>query len=294
MKGRDIIQNPYTEVSYSSSIPLDIFTDTSSITVRTRVCGDVNVVASGFIPVFNFMPLQPTISVFVGETVPCGETKGIDMAVDWVKWFTARSSHKFSIRIFSDSLPSLQKIRSCINYVNHLQNPNNMDNSDFNVDVHDKFAMYAQSIALNIVSSGLDISLIYTPGHVPVYDIQMFKTQARKFIEKFVGNNNRVSPAKSKDLEILANYNGCYYMGVYNTQVDLMTRNYLFQFRPFIETDVRALADRGYFNQVDYSIKQWPFNPNLFANQNLIVSNNMPQMPMITPQTHPGCFAPQY
>lgn len=294
MKGRDIIQNPYTEVCYSNSIPLDIFTDTSSITVKTRLGGDINVVASGFIPVFNFMPLQPTITTFVGETVPCGETKGIDMAIDWVKWFTSRSSHKFSIRIFSDSLPSLQKISQGLNYVNHLQNPNNMDNSDFKVNVHDKFAMYSEAIALNIVSSGLDISLIYTPGHVPVYDNQLFKKQARKFIDKFIDNNNRFTSFKPKNIDILANFNGCYYMGVYNTQVDLMTRNYLFQFRPFIEADVRALADQGYFNQADYSVKQWPFNPNLFASQQLMVANNTPQLPVITPQTNPGCFAPQY
>lgn len=245
--------------NYARNMPLDIFTDTSTTAINT-VRGQVQVVCSGFMALYGFVPVHTSLSVYIDEPTVYGEAKGIEAAVSWAKWFLGRSLVRPPVRFFSDSLPTLQKIST--DYKKYTENIQNGRDCIKNVNMRNKFSNYTSDIFTSIFNSGLEIYMYHVSGHMPVYDSQLFGRKFKEYKNKFMHNNRNLLFAR--EYGNLCNYNGLMYLGTYNNVIDIATRNFLFQYKPFIENDVNILVNQGYLlgNNKIHSTILWPVNVN--------------------------------
>lgn len=245
--------------NYTRNMPLDIFTDTSTTTINT-VRGQVQVVCSGFMALFGFVPAHTSLTVYIDEPTVYGEAKGIETAISWAKWFLGRSLVRPPVRFFSDSLSTLQKISA--DYKKYTEDIQKGRDATEVVDMRNKFSNYTADIFTSIFNSGLEIYMYYAPGHMPIYDREQFARKLKKYQDKFMHNNKYLLFAQNHGS--LCDYNGLLYLGTYNNVIDISTRNFLLQYRPFIENDVNILVNQGYLlgNNSIHSTILWPVNTN--------------------------------
>ena len=262
-------------INYVANMPIDIFTDTSSKEVLTNQ-GKVYVVSHGYVALFGFVPITTGVNVTIAATVPVGESKAIEAAINWVRWYFNKMLYKPSIRIFSDSLSSLLGINNIINF--YKLRLNGTMKIEIPIDMRSAFNMSVSETCLNIINSGLDVSTYYIPGHIDIYNKQKFDKKYKEYINKFLIHNAKLQLARNyQDLD---SYEFLYYAGLYNNHIDVVTRNYLFQYYPFIVNDVKQLASRGIFNMFDdnhiFSKEpiSWPVN-NLRIEQPLQLAQSM-------------------
>ena len=231
-------------VNYYRHMPIDIFTDTSSHTI-VKPTGDISIASYGFTALYGFVPINTSINISICETVPSGEAKAIDNAINWLKWYCGKLLTKPVIRIFSDSMTSLEALNNILNF--YLLKKNGNAEIQLPVDMRSSFNMAISVAALNMINSGFTFQTYYVPGHMDVFNKQKFDSKYKMFIKKFKNNNRKLQYAYG--YSDLAYYEFLYYIGIYNNHIDVTTRNYMFQFLPFINNDVEYLYQKNVFTE---------------------------------------------
>ena len=228
--------------NYYRQMPIDIFTDASSRDFMTP-SGKVMTVSSGYMAMFGFIEIHSDVKVTISDSVPAGEARAIDNAINWLKWYANSLLFKPTIRIFSDSMASLQALNNILNYYAIRKHGN--QKIELPVDMRSSFNMAITVAALNILNSGFDFKTYYVPGHMDVYDKQRFDRSYKKFIEKFAIHNSKLQYAHN--YHDLATYEFLYYAGINNNHIDVTSRNYLYQFKYFIDNTIKYLYNNNVF-----------------------------------------------
>ncbi len=233
---------------------INIFTDTSDRTLKTAR-GEFKATCCGFAATYQGRLMESGLEVWIDEQTLFGEAKGVELALGWILFASARGLRPpTAYNIFTDSHSVVAQVNNyLIDWFYNLSQNQKTELVYKGRQDGITWENISYNIAYTIFTSGLPIRVFYTPGHVPVWNVPFKAFQGTN--RKFNDLNERYHGTLIGELQTYITFE----MATFNNVVDLMTRNFLFRNLYLIQEDIDRAGDRvplGYDKKIPV---RWPF-----------------------------------